>query len=232
MAGDYGHFAQYLEPRAALAVPGPARCRSRAYACSTSAAAPARLRFPPPRPAPTSPASTSPPTWSSGPASAAEAGVQAQFDEGDAEALPYPDASFDLVVSLIGAMFAPRPELVAAELLRVPAGRAHRDGQLDAGKAMSARCSRSSASTCRRRPLMPSPMKWGDEATVRERLGGRVATDHHAPHVPDALSIRPRRGGGVFLPVLRPTVARGGDARAARPGRAARRADRAMEPQQ
>ena len=33
--------------------------------------------------------------------------------------LPFPDASFDIVVSLIGAMFAPRPDLVAAELTRV-----------------------------------------------------------------------------------------------------------------
>src|SRR6266550_7990403 len=48
-----------------------------------------------------------------------------QFDEGDAENLPYGDAAFDLVVSMFGAMFAPRPELVAAELVRVcrPGGR-------------------------------------------------------------------------------------------------------------
>ncbi len=42
-----------------------------------------------------------------------------KFDEGDAEALPYDDASFDAVVTMFGAMFAPRPELVAAELKRV-----------------------------------------------------------------------------------------------------------------
>src|SRR5262245_24526431 len=45
--------------------------------------------------------------------------LNARFEVGDAEALPFPDASFDVVVSLIGAMFAPRPELVARELLRV-----------------------------------------------------------------------------------------------------------------
>lgn len=39
--------------------------------------------------------------------------------EGDAEAIPFDDASFDVVTSLIGAMFAPRPDLVACELLRV-----------------------------------------------------------------------------------------------------------------
>src|SRR5579871_5418856 len=43
-------------------------------------------------------------------------GLNVVFEEGDAEALPYADASFDVVASLIGAMFAPRPELVASEL--------------------------------------------------------------------------------------------------------------------
>lgn len=42
-----------------------------------------------------------------------------RFEEGDAEELPFPDRSFDVVLSMFGAMFAPRPERVAAELLRV-----------------------------------------------------------------------------------------------------------------
>src|SRR6185503_2206657 len=46
-------------------------------------------------------------------------GLTVLFDEGDAEMLPYDDAAFDVVVSLIGAMFAPQPERVAAELVRV-----------------------------------------------------------------------------------------------------------------
>ena len=46
-------------------------------------------------------------------------GLNARFMEGDAEALPFEDATFDVVTSLVGAMFAPRPELVARELLRV-----------------------------------------------------------------------------------------------------------------
>src|SRR6476659_5309248 len=40
---------------------------------------------------------------------AAAEGLTVVFEEGDAEALPFGDASFDAVVSLIGAMFAPRP---------------------------------------------------------------------------------------------------------------------------
>ena len=51
--------------------------------------------------------------------SAAAEGLTVVFEEGDAEALPHENATFDAVVSLIGAMFAPRPELVGAELTRV-----------------------------------------------------------------------------------------------------------------
>ena len=50
---------------------------------------------------------------------AAAAGLDIRFEEGDAEALPYESGSFDRVLSMFGAMFAPRPELVARELMRV-----------------------------------------------------------------------------------------------------------------
>jgi ubiquinone/menaquinone biosynthesis C-methylase UbiE len=50
---------------------------------------------------------------------AANEGLKAEFREGDAEALAFPDAQFDAVISMFGAMFAPRPALVAAELTRV-----------------------------------------------------------------------------------------------------------------
>jgi ubiquinone/menaquinone biosynthesis C-methylase UbiE len=59
-------------------------------------------------------------------------GLNARFEEADAELLPFADASFDVVATLIGAMFAPQPQLVAQELLRVCARRHHRHGQLDA----------------------------------------------------------------------------------------------------
>src|SRR5687767_1305556 len=41
------------------------------------------------------------------------------YTEGDAEALRFPTVHFDAVVSMYGAMFAPRPEVVAGELFRV-----------------------------------------------------------------------------------------------------------------
>jgi ubiquinone/menaquinone biosynthesis C-methylase UbiE len=46
-------------------------------------------------------------------------GLDAQFIEGDAEALPFGDGQFDVVSSVFGAMFAPNQEQTAAELLRV-----------------------------------------------------------------------------------------------------------------
>ncbi len=52
-------------------------------------------------------------------------GVALRTEVADAQALPYPDASYDVVMSTIGAMFAPDQEAVAGELLRVcrPGGR-------------------------------------------------------------------------------------------------------------
>ena len=54
-----------------------------------------------------------------------EVGVEVQWIEGDAEALPMEDASFDVVVSVFGCMFAPRHRVAAAEMARVlrPGGR-------------------------------------------------------------------------------------------------------------
>src|SRR3954454_3311662 len=46
-------------------------------------------------------------------------GLEAEFVEGDAQALPFEDSSFDVVLSSFGAMFAPDQEKTASELLRV-----------------------------------------------------------------------------------------------------------------
>ena len=50
---------------------------------------------------------------------ASAAGVEVEWTEGDAEALPFEAASFDVVVSTFGVMFTPNQELAAAELVRV-----------------------------------------------------------------------------------------------------------------
>src|SRR5919204_4910400 len=50
---------------------------------------------------------------------ASVANVEIDFREGDVEALPFADAIFDLVLSQFGHMFAPRPNVAIAEMLRV-----------------------------------------------------------------------------------------------------------------
>ena len=105
---------------------------------------------------------------------AAAEGLDARFDEGDAEALPYAEGSFDVVATIFGAMFAPRPELVAAELVRVcrPGGTIAmanwtKDGFIG---QMFKTIARFIAP-----PGMPSPVLWGDETVVRERFGANVS---------------------------------------------------------
>jgi SAM-dependent methyltransferase len=105
---------------------------------------------------------------------AREQHLDAVFCEGDAEALGFPDGSFDVVASVIGAMFAPRPELVAAEMARVcgPGGTVamvNWTQQGFVGQMFKAMCKHSVF------PAMTSPLLWGDEGTVSERLGPHVS---------------------------------------------------------
>lgn len=170
MSGDYAHFAQYLEPGALdflarisippgtdmldvgcgagqIAIPA-ARQGVRVTGVDIAANLVARARE-----------------------RAAAEGLAARFDEGDAEQLPYADASFDVVASLIGAMFAPRPDLVASELLRVcrPGGRIVMANWTPEGHV--GQMFKVIGKHVPPPPLMVSPLKWGDPATVRDRLG-------------------------------------------------------------
>jgi 2-polyprenyl-3-methyl-5-hydroxy-6-metoxy-1,4-benzoquinol methylase len=101
-------------------------------------------------------------------------GLDARFDEGDAEDLPYADESFDVVASIYGAMFAPRPERVAAEFVRVcrPAGTIAMANWTKEGfiGQMFRTFARFIAPAG-----MPSPALWGDEQVVRERFGDGVS---------------------------------------------------------
>ena len=103
---------------------------------------------------------------------AERAGVEAELVVGDAEDLPFEDASFDRVVSAIGIQFTPRHEATAAELLRVcrPGGLIVLANWTPEGfigqffKVLSGYM-----------PPLPDfaspPPKWGSEDHVRELLG-------------------------------------------------------------
>jgi len=103
------------------------------------------------------------------------AGVSIDFHEGDVEQLPFEPSSFDVVVSQYGHIFAPRPEVAVAEMLRVlkPGGTiafSTWPPELCLGRIF--------ALTFRYLPPppvpAPPPVLWGDPNVVRERLGAAV----------------------------------------------------------
>jgi len=106
---------------------------------------------------------------------AGDAGLNIDFREGDAEGLDFSDASFDLIISVFGAMFAPRPERVAAELLRVcrPGGTIAMANWIPTG--LVGKMFAVNARHAPPPPGIPAPTMWGDENTVRERFNHGAA---------------------------------------------------------
>ena len=120
---------------------------------------------------------------------AAIAKLEIQWHEGDAEELPFGDGTFDVVLSQFGHMFAPRPEVVVREMLRVlrPGGTiafATWPPELFTGSMF--------AMVGRYSPAPPPagvspPPQWGDPNAVRERLGSAVKDlvfDRHLMRMP------------------------------------------------
>jgi SAM-dependent methyltransferase len=103
------------------------------------------------------------------------AGLSIEFDVADAQALPYADASFDVVSSAHGVIFAPDHRAAASELARVcrPGARlgvtAWRTGE--AGDEFDEILARFAPAPARPEPR-PRPPSWGNEAHARELLGG------------------------------------------------------------
>ncbi|HTR34378.1 MAG TPA: class I SAM-dependent methyltransferase [Bryobacteraceae bacterium] len=121
--------------------------------------------------------------------------LQATFEEGDAEQLPYPESHFDVVMTMFGAMFGPRPEKVAAELARVcrPGGRIAMANWVPDGFV-----ARQFAVGNRYSPPpegIPAPVLWGDDQVVRHRLSpyaseirtARYPVHFEFPFPPDAV---------------------------------------------
>jgi SAM-dependent methyltransferase len=169
MSGDYDRFSRYLEPDARVfyeQLDIPAGSQMLDVACGSGQLALLAARDG----VSITGVDIAPNLVDRAQARAGAEGLAARFIEGDAEALPFDDDSFDVVTSLFGAMFAPRPELVAHELLRVcsPGGVIAMGNWTAEGfvgqmfKTFSKFIAPSG---------MPAPVLWGDETVVRERLG-------------------------------------------------------------
>jgi SAM-dependent methyltransferase len=102
-------------------------------------------------------------------------GVFVSFEEADAEALPYADASFDAVLSVVGVMFAPHHQATADELLRVvrPGGRIGLISWTPDGFIGQMFATMKPYAPPPPPAAQPPPL-WGSEAHVRSLFGDRV----------------------------------------------------------
>lgn len=107
------------------------------------------------------------------------ANLKVEWREADAEALPFADERFDLVASVFGAMFAPRPERVASELFRVvrQGGTVAMANYSKAGFLGSFADLLAKFSTAPPAGLeLPSPFEWGDPEIVQHRFSGKTSS--------------------------------------------------------
>jgi len=106
---------------------------------------------------------------------AAERGVDLDWVEADAEALPFDDGSFDVVMSCVGAMFAPRHQVTADELVRVcrPGGTIGMINWTPQGFIGNLFKTMKPYAPPPPPGASPAPL-WGDEQHVRELFGDRV----------------------------------------------------------
>lgn len=111
-----------------------------------------------------------------GRAQATALGATLEWDEADAEDLPYGDGEFDVVVSSVGIMFAPHHAEAAAELLRVtrPAGRIGLISWTPAGLIGQMLATMKPYAPAPPPGAQPPPL-WGEEAHVRALLGDAVS---------------------------------------------------------
>jgi len=102
-------------------------------------------------------------------------GVKAKFDVGDAEDMHYPNAAFDAVVTMFGAMFAPRPDVTASEMKRVCKSGGFIAMANWTPEAFTGEMFKIGAKHVPPPPAMSPPLEWGMEAKVQERFADGIS---------------------------------------------------------
>lgn len=120
-------------------------------------------------------------------------GLELATQEADAQALPFADETFDVVLSTFGVMFAPDQDRAAAELLRVcrPGGRIGLTAWTPASVMAATQALAGKYAPAPPGPLPRSPFEWGTEARVRELLGSAVTMLTAEPKTTDLSGITP-----------------------------------------
>src|SRR5262245_41863476 len=130
-----------------------------------------------------------------------------RFQEGDASNLQeLPDQAFDLVVSIFGAMFAPKPFEVAKEMVRVtrPGGRIVMGSGIPKDRALLAQIlTISSAYTPPPPEGFVSPMTWGVESNVIERFAAAAVPAEKISCVRDTFTFNFRGTPSAFVDEFR-----------------------------
>ncbi len=103
-------------------------------------------------------------------------GMEIAFDVGDAEDLPYADASFDVVLSTIGVMFCPRQEKAAGEMLRVCRSGGKVGVSSWAPDGFTGQMLKTVGKHVPPPPGVRPPSLWGTEGRLAELLGGGVSS--------------------------------------------------------
>ena len=101
-------------------------------------------------------------------------GLEAEFVEGDAEALPFEDGSFDVVASVFGAMFAPNQEQTAGELARVCRAGGRIGLVAHTPEGFIGQLFKTNAKHVPPPTGLRSPVQWGTEERLRELFGNAI----------------------------------------------------------
>ena len=115
-------------------------------------------------------------------------GLEIEYVEGDAEALPFDDGAFDVTSSVFGAMFAPDQEQTARELVRVTRHGGRIGLVAHAPEGFIGQLFKTNAAHVPPPAGLRSPIQWGTEARLRELFS-------------DAIGERMPAGGGTCRPI-------------------------------